>query len=187
MRQMIVVLTSVMILSGLVLATVSGALEPRIAANQERALAESLESIFEGAEDPEFVALPTDERAIWRASSGGQDLGYAARIQATGYGGPIQLIIGVSSGLETVLGIAVVESVETPGLGARIQEEPFQNQFEGLSTDEPITAVKNQPADTAENEIAAISGATISTNAVVNAVNAAVPRVLESIENQEEE
>jgi electron transport complex protein RnfG len=181
---MIVVLTAVMILSGLVLATVSGALQPLIAANQEQALAESLESIFDDAADPEFTALDTDD--IWRASAGGRQIGYAARVEATGYGGPIQLILGISPGLDRILGIAVVESVETPGLGARIQEEEFQNQFEGLSVGEPITAVKNEPADTEENEIEAISGATISTNAVVNAVNAAVPDILSTIETQEE-
>lgn len=183
MRQMIVVLTAVMILSGLVLATVSGALQPLIAANQEQALAESLASIFDDVENPEFTPLDTGD--IWRASAGGRHIGYAARVEATGYGGPIQLIVGISPELDRILGIAVVESVETPGLGARIQEEDFQSQFEGLSVDSPITAVKNEPAEPEENEIEAISGATISTNAVVNAVNSAVPEILSTIEKEE--
>lgn len=185
MRQMIVVLTAVMILSGLVLATVSGALEPRITENQERALAESLRSIFEGAREPQFTPVGDQEIPIWRATEAGNQLGFAARIEATGYGGPIQLLIGVDTDLEQVIGIAVVESVETPGLGARIQEESFQSQFEGLSAEEAITAVKNEPAETDENEIQAISGATISTNAVVNAINTALPDILETLEREE--
>lgn len=185
MNRMVLVLTAVMVLSGLVLAAVSGALTPRIEENQRQALAHSLASIFDDAQSPEFAPVDAGERPVWRATDGGRSLGYAVRVEATGYGGPIQLLVGIDPGLSRILGIAVVQSVETPGLGARIQEEPFQGQFEGLSAEESITAVKNQPPDPSENEIQAISGATISTNAVVNAVNAALPEVVDGISRQE--
>jgi electron transport complex protein RnfG len=185
MRQMILALTGVMVLSGLVLASVSGALSPRIEANRRQALARSLSSIFDEVEDPEFTEIDAGDRPIWRAESDGELLGYAVRMEASGYGGPIQLLVGVSPDMTKLLGIAVAESTETPGLGARIQEDSFQNQFEGLDAKQRIIPVKNQEPDPERNEIQALSGATISTNAVVNALNRALPESLDAISTQE--
>ena len=69
----------------------------------------------------------------------------------------------------TLNGYSITSISETPGLGVLVQEEPFYSQFEG-KTEETYSVVKTAPA--AENEIQAVTGATISSRAVTNGVNA---------------
>lgn len=193
MRQMVIVLTAVMVLSALVLAGTYAGLSPQIEANRVAALNASLSSIFAGAADgvaPEelvFEELESDGPTIYRGSTGGGDsLGYAVRVQIQGYGGTITLLVGLSPDLKTIQGIEVVEQVETPGLGGNITNESFKEQFEGLSTEEQITYVKNVEPDKQQNEIQAISGATITSRAVVGGINENLDDAIEMIERQAE-
>jgi len=189
MRKMIIVLTAVMALSGLVLAATYTSLSPRIESNRVAALNASLASVFadqvSDVADLEFEELDTDGPTVYRGTTGeGTLLGYAVRVQTQGYGGTITMLAGVAPDLETILGIEVVEQIETPGLGGNITSESFKQQFEGLSTDEPIEYVKNIEPSKADNEIQAISGATITTKAVVNGVNSTLDRAIEIIRRQ---
>lgn len=88
-----------------------------------------------------------------------------------GYGGNIEISVGVSSE-GTVTGIAFLSISETPGLGMRATEEGgFKEQFAG-KTAESFELTKSGAS--ADNQIDAMSGATITSSAVTNAVNAAV-------------
>ncbi|MFP4374533.1 MAG: RnfABCDGE type electron transport complex subunit G [Spirochaetaceae bacterium] len=186
MRKMIMVLGLVTLISGVVLAGIYSGLIPRIEANQQAALERSLSALFEDAEEPEFEELDTGGPTIYRAeTSGGDLLGYAVRVSATGYGGEIRLLVGISPDLSSIAGLQIVEQVETPGLGARITEEDFRDQFEDLDPGETISYVKNEEPDSEENEIQAISGATISSEAVVDGVNADVDRAVEILREEE--
>jgi electron transport complex protein RnfG len=188
MKKMILVLGLVTLISGVVLAGIYTGLIPRIEANQQAALERSLSALFEGSEEPQFEQLDVEGPAIFRAESAGGDLlGYAVRVTATGYGGEIRLLVGVSPDLSSIAGMEVVQQVETPGLGARITEEDFRAQFEGLDPTETITYVKNQEPDTEANEIQAISGATISSEAVVEGINADVGRAVEILREEAEQ
>ena len=69
----------------------------------------------------------------------------------------------------TVNGYSITNIAETPGLGMKAQEEPFYSQFEGKNVDS-FTVVKSTPS--ADNEIEAISGSTITSKAMANGVNA---------------
>lgn len=100
----------------------------------------------------------------------GNDIGYAIVHEGTGFQGTIRLIIGIKPDLEEIVGLKILEQVETPGLGTKVTEMPFLKQFEGLQTQPEITWVKGEAPD-ADNEIQAITGATISSKAVVNIVN----------------
>jgi electron transport complex protein RnfG len=64
----------------------------------------------------------------------------------------------------------VLEQLETPGLGAEIDGEKFVSQFRGLATRPPISYVKGK-APEKDNEVQAITGATISSKAVVDIIN----------------
>lgn len=173
MKRMIIVLTAVMVLSGLILAFANNAFSPAIEANKQQALQASLAAIFPQAKAPVFKRLPTDKMRIYRGSdANGRLLGYAVGVDTTGYGGTISLLVGLGPDLAKIRGMEVVSDVETPGLGARIAEQWFRKQFVGLNPDSPITYVKNASPDAAKNQIEAISGATISTNAVVTGLNA---------------
>lgn len=101
----------------------------------------------------------------------GADLGYVITVTAKDAS---QSTITFSVGIQndgTVNGYSVTSIAETPGLGMKVQEESFYSQFQGKLVD-AFNVVKNPPA--ADNEIEAISGATISSKAMANGVNAAL-------------
>jgi len=186
MKRMLIVLTGVMVLSGLVLATTYSQLSPRIEENRIAALNASLAALFSGA-DLTFETLASNDPTIYRGVTASGDLyGYAVRLQTQGYGGTITMLVGLSPDLEQITGIEVVEQLETPGLGGRITEPKFQEQFAGLKTSEPISYVKNVKPDPSANEIQAISGATITSRAVVGGINNALGDAIEIIKRQDQ-
>jgi electron transport complex protein RnfG len=171
MRKMILTLTVVALVSGTTLAIAYTAFLPRIQHNQQVALERSLSALFEKGESPEFETLDAEGPTIYQATAGGELIGYAVRVVTTGYGGDIKLLVGIGPDLERITGMEVVEHAETPGLGGKIDGAPFKQQFEGLQPREDISYIKGGSAQKEENEIEAISGATISTKAVVNGIN----------------
>lgn len=187
MRKMIIVLTAVMVLSGLVLAATYGGLTDRIEANRVAALNASLAAIFEdqaSADELQFEELESDGPTIYRGLAGGQTLGYAVRLETQGYGGTITMLVGLSEDTETIRGISIVEQVETPGLGGNITREDFREQFEGLDATEQLAYVKNIEPDQSENEVQALSGATITSSAIVSGINTQLDQAREIIERQ---
>ncbi len=100
----------------------------------------------------------------------GNVCGYVITTSALGYGGPIKVAVGIDMN-ETVMGIAFPETLaETPGLGQKVTNEEFYSQFAGQKIDK-FKLVKADASE--EGEIAAVSGATRSSTAVVEAVNLA--------------
>ena len=97
------------------------------------------------------------------------ELGYVMTLIGTeGYGGEIKMSVGVDAS-GAITGLEVLSMSETAGLGAKCTSEEFRGQFVGINADE-ITVVKGEAGG--DNEIAAISGATVTSNAVTKAVNA---------------
>ena len=98
----------------------------------------------------------------------GQMLGYVLTVtDSEGYGGDIQLSMGVRMD-GTLNGISILSISETAGLGMNANTDAFKGQFADKNV-EQFTYTKNGAS--ADNEIDAISGATITTNAVTNGVN----------------
>ncbi|MBR5509114.1 MAG: RnfABCDGE type electron transport complex subunit G [Lachnospiraceae bacterium] len=87
-----------------------------------------------------------------------------------GYGGDIQLTVGVQND-KTMLGISFLTLKETAGLGMNADTDAFKSQFAGIQADEIVVTKTGKSAD---NEIDAISSATITSKAVTGAVNAAL-------------
>lgn len=87
-----------------------------------------------------------------------------------GYGGNIQFTIGIQSD-GTINGVSFLSIEETAGVGMKAKENKFKSQFEGRKVDS-FEYAKN--GATADNQIDAISGATITTNAVTNGVNTGI-------------
>ncbi len=110
--------------------------------------------------------------AVYSASKNGEVIGYCFDVSPQGYGGEINMIIGISKNLE-VTGIKIISMSETAGLGAKIQNEDFLSQYVGKGIDVEIS--KN--GKTGDNYVNAISGATISSTAVTNAVKTAISEV----------
>ena len=100
----------------------------------------------------------------------GNSIGRAYTVSVSGYGGELKVMVGLKDE-NTVVGIRILSSAETPGLGKKAEEPAFYAQYEGISTDS-FAVVKN--VKNADNEIVAISSATITTKAVTKAVNMAL-------------
>lgn len=101
----------------------------------------------------------------------GSLLGYVLSFSSKeGYGGEIKLSMGVDL-TGAITGLEVLSMSETAGLGANCTSDEFKGQFTGIKSNEIIYTKSGKSAD---NEIDAIGGATITTKAVTNAVNNAL-------------
>ncbi len=98
----------------------------------------------------------------------GATIGFVVVNTAKGYGGDISVMTGVDVDGK-VTGVNILSHSETAGLGAKAAETSFRDKFVGLVNG--ITVSKDKAG---ENSIDAITGATITSRAVVNAVNAAI-------------
>ena len=103
----------------------------------------------------------------------GQTVGYVFETESKGYGGTVRVMTGISSEGE-ITGVVVLSHSETPGLGANAEKEDFRNQYKQAAPESGIEIVKYQTP--AEGQIEAMTGATITTKAVTQAVNQAVEK-----------
>ena len=151
--------------------------EQQIIANNEAKKAVLPEADeFEKLDDSTFSTIASNEKynyikAIYVAKAGGNVVGYAVQAAPKGYGGAIDVMVGITSD-GSLQGIKVGNNTETPGLGKKSETPKFQEQFSGKTWESPINVIKSgTPKD---NEIAAISGATITSKAVAEGVNQAL-------------
>ena len=94
----------------------------------------------------------------------------AFEFSGSGLWGPIDGVIAMDSDGERLWGISIIRQEETPGLGSRITEAAYLKQFAGKSAVRPLKSVQPGKAG-AGNEIDAITGATMTSNAFVDIVN----------------
>ena len=107
---------------------------------------------------------------VFKAQKDGETLAYVIKVDGTGYGGTIAMTAGVDlTGKFT--GMVIDSMNETPGLGSNASKDDFRNQYTGKSTEAALTVTKNDPAN--DTEIKALSGATITSRAVTDAMNVA--------------
>lgn len=173
-HHMILTLTLVGVLSSGALVGVYNYTSPRIEANKKKALEEAIFQVLPEAAD--FESISRDKMEIYRGiDSSGKTVGYAFVGEGPGYQGTIRVMIGVDPDIRRTLGIQILESVETPGLGQKITTLSFRRQFENLDVRSPVQLVKKEV--TGEGQVQAITGATISSQAVVDIVNSTTARV----------
>ena len=175
------ILFAITLIAGLLLGVVNELTREPIRLQEEKAVQEACGAVFETASDFEKLEYTPDEELalelsgmgvklgdVYRALDGnGGLLGYVVESVSTqGYGGNIVLYLGVT--LDGSLNdISILEISETPGLGMLAEDvlvpQFHQNKAEGYDY--------TKSGASAENEIDAIAGATITTSAVTNAVN----------------
>ncbi len=170
--KMILVLSFTGVVSGSVLAAVYTVSYPAIEATR---LAEEKRSIYEVVPDAKEYVLREIEGIVYFEclDDSGSIVGIALPAGGNGYQGVIKLMIGLTPDLSKITGIRVLEQLETPGLGGRIAETEFQNQFRGIKTEPALGYVKNKKPEK-ETDIQAITGATISSRAIVAIINSNV-------------
>ena len=152
---------------------------PRITANKAERLRRAVFEVVPGSEQLERVVwdgsalVPAEEGepAVYKAlTADGELVGYAIPSEGPGFQDNIKLIYGFDPARDRIVGMQILESRETPGLGDKIFKDPeFVAEFRDLAVEPEVKAVKGH--GTGENEVDAITGATISSNAVVKIIN----------------
>ncbi len=141
-------------------------------------LTEAIDALGGEIYGEEYGRSYVNEAAIGLASDGSV-AGYVISVtNGEGYEGDITLSIGFTPE-GTITGISFTELNETAGMGMRADEAEFKDQFSGVSTDAFI--LNKAGGSTEENEIDSVSGASTTSGAVVNAVNAAIAFFNETI------
>lgn len=137
----------------------------------------SREQVCPAAADFEKVdiSLQGTNAEVHRAlDSDGNTVGFAVATSAHGYGGDIKVMTGIDCD-GVVIGINVYDnSGETPGLGANTSTQTFMSQYSGVEADKGFVVSKNASKEPDKHPVDAVTGATISSNAVTSAVNEAI-------------
>ena len=203
--RLIATLGLIAMLSGFTIVLVYQVTLGPIERNHREALAEAVFEVLPGAvsranfrmEDEALQAL--DDEAFDRANvyagydEEGQLVGVALEGSGQGYGGTVRVLFGYAPDRERIIGYTVLQSSETPGLGDTIETEPhFLENFDDLdaSLNEEKSALQNPitlvPQSEKENpwEIDGISGATVSSRAVADAVGQSAERNIPVIYRQ---
>lgn len=163
------VLTVIALVAAVALATTNLITEKPIAEQNLGENQQALKAMFPEAD--EFAEVSPGESSgvdfVYEVRQSGQTIGYAVKETVQGYGGSIEVLTGMESG-GILRGISVggPDFKETEGLGARAKEPEFTDQFTG----------KTPPLKLGET-IDGISGATITSRAVVDGVNQGVQKV----------
>ncbi len=161
----LVLLLALVFASGL--AAVQITLGPLIAANkiaETRRLAPELL----GRDQVELEQLEIGERPVFRATAAGETAGWIVPVAGQGFADTIELIAALDARAQTLLGVRVIGQKETPGLGDDITKPDFTGRFANTPATATLRAVKDGEGPGA---IQAITGATISSQAVCAALN----------------
>lgn len=168
---------------GASLAGIQLTLSPKIEANKLNETLEKVPELIFGAEaaqalseenrpmdiERQFIEAGNKIYSVFQAKTDGQTDGWVIKASGQGYADRIELLVGVDAKAETITGLFILDQKETPGLGNKIMEPAWRNQFSNKPTQQQMTAVKTKAS--ASNEINAITGATISSKAVCDIIN----------------
>ena len=166
---MLVTLSIIGVVSGGGLARLDQWARPLIAANKKADTERAIFLVQTSAKGYEPVSdVPFELYRVFDETQ--NPIGYAMPFEGNGFQGKVRIMIGVSADLSTITAIEILEQVETPGLGTKVTEDPFRGQFSGLHADPNVQWVKGVPPSK-PNEVQTITGATISSKAVVAIVN----------------
>lgn len=180
------------VVAGLLIVTVYRATQPAIVAHKAEVLRGAIQEVLEAPArydtlylvDGALVSnLPAgvDPRRLEQIYRGyddeGHAVGYAIAAGEPGFQDMVRLIFGYDPVQGTLLGMKVLESKETPGLGDKIEKDStFAVQFDGARP--PLEGVKSTTANGGDpHEIDMITGATISSRTVIQIINHALERL----------
>jgi len=174
--KLTIVLTIICSLAATALALVYNITKDPIAYQQRLKKLKAIKAVqpnYDNEPDQDFVDIPPEKNAggdagltrFYITKKGADPTGVVFVVTGGGYGGPIDLMLGLTPE-GTITGIQVLKHSETPGLGAKITEEKFLKQFPSKNIQNTKWSMKKSGGD-----IDQISGATISPTAVVTAIH----------------
>ena len=171
---------------GLLIAVTSAALSPRIEQNKINKRNRLVGALLPQAKDFVPVEVEIEIESIrgkketvevFRAvSATGECVGWSFNAIGPGFADKIELVVAVDKIFEKFAGFDVLSSNETPGFGNKIKFDYFQDQFKGAPSEglKLSTSGDNTKID---SEIISISGATISSEAVVDIISNAITQI----------
>ncbi len=166
--RIVLVLTAVSLICGFILSLVCYSAKEKIEENEKKYIRDAILNITDNFRKVKERAI--EDKIIYELFDERDNFGgYAYLYQGQGYQGKIKILFGINKDLDKLLGIEIIDSMETPGLGAWIKEDFFKQQFEKLDVSGDIECVKAKPKR--DNEIEAITSATVSSKAVVSILN----------------
>lgn len=130
--------------------------------NQQAACQDAIEKIYgEGIETAETDA-PDGLQQTFSVTRNGEILGVCALVKGAGFGGDMDVMVGFTPDGSGIVGVRVTSHAETPGLGSRVAEDGYLSRYAGKSGQLTLN-----------RDVDAISGSTISSRALLEAVNKA--------------
>jgi electron transport complex protein RnfG len=165
---------------GLLLAAANAAWMPRIQQNKIDKLSRLMNGLLDGAKKFDLavaqldVSLPKGRKAksnVYKAlSADGKCLGWAFGAEGSGFADKIEVVVAVNASFEKLAGFDVLASNETPGFGDQIKLDYYRNQFEDAPAMK-LELLKTGDDKIIDSEIVAITGATVSSEAIVAILN----------------
>lgn len=152
---------------------------------REKQLTESRQQAFPGAE---FEAVPSENwqsllnaqgsqiKEVFTATREGEFAGYVVSVISKGYGGDMEIIVGMGAD-KHIMGLVIADHTETAGLGANATKDYFTDQFDGK-----IMPVLSKDDSGSDQAIDALTGATITSRAVTEGVDAVVELIAQLME-----
>jgi len=167
-------------ISGLLMAATNAGLSTRIEQNKAARLNELMTGLLPQARsfarlEPQFHLVSSkgkqEEIAVYKGlDEAGQCTGWVFLAAGQGFADKIELIVAVDKDFEHLAGFRVLTCSETPGFGDKIRQPEFQRQFEGAPAG-GLELVRFGDRAKIDQQIVAITGATVSSNAVVSILN----------------
>jgi electron transport complex protein RnfG len=194
--RLIATLAGISVFSGVLLALTYEITKPMIAKNESQALEAAVFDVLPGAVARENYVIEDDglrmidggsneEADVYAGLDANGDLvGFALLGEARGYADVIRILYGYDPQKKQIVGLQVLSSNETPGLGDKIEKDSeFQKNFEALdaSLEHDIVTVKSG-AKTEPWQIDGISGATVSSKAIGKALRTSTQKWLPALE-----
>ncbi len=159
---------------GSLLAAVERGIGPVIAQNKLNETLQQVPALVPGSARARADAETVPGKRVFRAlDEQGRLVGWVLAGSGQGFADRIEVLVGVDAPAETVTGIFVLDQKETPALGDNITTQAFRSRFAGMSTELTLDA-RRAPTDPRTGTIEALTGATISSDAVCTIVNQTV-------------
>jgi len=180
-------------LFGLLIAVTDAGLSPRIEQNKINKRNRLVGGLLPEAKN--FIAMDApieiesarskkEKVEVYKAmSEAGECVGWSFNASGSGFADKVELVVAVDAKFEKIAGFDVLSSNETPGFGDQIKYDYYRSQYKGAPTGELKLISVGDPTKI-DSQIVAISGATVSSEAVVEIVSHFVTQIKEQMQKK---
>lgn len=178
---------------GLLIAVTNAALSPRIVQNKINKrnrlvgvlLPEAKNFALDTEIEIESIQGKKEKVEVYRAmSEAGECVGWSFNADGSGFADKIELVVAVDKDFEKLAGFDVLASNETPGFGDQIKYDYYRDQFKGAPAEE-LKLISSGDPKKIDAEIVAISGASVSSESVVEIINNFLRQIKEQMQQKD--